>query len=344
MHFIIAGGTGLIGRQLVAYWLSQGHEITVLGRDKARIEKQFAGRVNALTWNELTPDAICGVAGIVNLTGANLGEKRWDEARKKLIVESRVETTKALAIVIANTPNAPKLYNASAIGVYGLQKQEGDAFPPRLDETAPIDWDKAPDFLSQVGRAWEKAVEPALTVHKPVVFLRFGIVLAANGGALPMLLKPFDFFVGGPIGSGNQPFSWVAIDDVVLAIDFLTKLPDAEGAYNIVAESVPQRLVAEAIAAALNRPDVVKMPSFLLKPMLGDEMAQELLLEGQRVYSSRLLAAGFKFTQPKIGPAIRYLLRDRARPENKAQAGINSAAESVKGAFNKIWDRFNKKK
>ncbi len=344
MHFIIAGGTGLIGQRLVAYWLKEGHEITVLGRDKARIEKLFAKRVNALTWNELTPNVLSGVAGIINLAGANLGEKRWDEARKKLIIDSRVETTKALAIVIANTPNAPKLYNASAIGIYGLQKQEGETFPPRLDETTPIDWDTAPDFLSQVGRSWEKAAEPALAVHKPVVFMRFGIVLAANGGALPQLVKPFDFFVGGPMGTGNQPFSWVAIDDVVLAIDFLTKLPDANGAYNIVAESVPERFVAEAIAGALNRPDVVKMPSFLLKPMLGDEMAKELLLEGQRVYSARLLAAGFQFTYPKIGPAIHYLLRNRQRPENTAQAGMNTATETVKTAFNKVWDMFNKKK
>ena len=344
MHFIIAGGTGLIGQHLVAYWLKAGHEITVLGRDKARIQKRFGQTVNALHWDELTPGALGGVDGIVNLAGANLGEKRWDEARKKLIISSRVETTKALAIVIANTPNAPKLYNASAIGVYGLQKQEGDQFPPRLDESTPIDWDNAPDFLSQVGRAWEKAAEPALAVHKPVVFLRFGIVLAADGGALPMLVKPFDFFVGGPIGSGNQPFSWVAIEDAVLAIDFLTKQADAKGAYNIVAESLPEHFVAEAIAGALNRPDVVKMPGFLLKPMLGDEMAKELLLEGQRVYSARLLAAGFKFTHPKIGPAIRHLLRNRKRPENKAQASVNTATESVKSAFNKVWDMFNKKK
>ena len=311
MYRVIAGATGLIGKRLVEDWLLQKHNITVIGRSQQRIEKCFGNRVQAVTWDKLTRDVLQSAELVVNLTGENVGAKRWSPALKKEMINSRVGSTKMLAGLLAELgEKSPPLFNASAIGIYGLQEQLANKLPPSLDENTPIDWENPPDFLSSVARRWEKAATVAETRGVRIVFLRFAVVLAKEGGALPMIAKPFQYFFGGPVGSGQQPFSWIAIDDVIAAIDFLAAKPEASGPYNIVApECVPQYMLARAVATALNRPDAVKMPPFVLNLMLGKEMARELLLEGQHVYPQRLLELGFKFTYPDINVAINHLLR-----------------------------------
>lgn len=340
MHRIIAGGTGLIGKRLVEHWLQSGHTITVIGRSKDRIVKMFGQSVQAMSWDKVTTASLESAEVVVNLAGENVAAKRWNPIQKKEMITSRVGSTKMLADLLAPLgKQSPPWFNASAIGIYGLQAQLPDRLPPRLDESTVIDWEHPTDFLSEVGRRWEKAAEPAMAAGVRVVFLRFGVVLAPEGGALPQIVKPFKMFMGGPIGTGNQPFSWVAIDDVINAIDFLLTQKEVVGPYNIVAPgAIQQSLLGEAIARLLNRPDVVRVPAFLAKPMFGDEMAKELLLEGQRVYPQRLLDLGFKFTYPQIEPALHHLLIESLPPPGEAQE---------KSGFSKmmgdVFSRFKKK-
>jgi len=309
MRHVITGATGLIGKRLIEHWLDQKHDITIVGRTKKRIEKQFGHSVRAVTWDTLSSDDLKSAAVVVNLAGASVGDKRWSDAYKKEIISSRVESTKKLvSLLMELKENSPRLLNASAIGIYGLQTQSAEGLPPALDEDKPIDWGHPKDFLSLVGQEWEKAAEPAINQGIKVVFMRFGVVLAKDGGALPKLVRPFQFFVGGPIGTGNQAFSWVAIDDVIRAIDFLANKPDASGPYNIVApKCVRERELAQTIAKVMGRPNVVRMPVFILERMLGKEMTRELLLEGQHVYPRRLLDVGFTFTYSDIESALYHL-------------------------------------
>lgn len=311
MHRIVAGGTGLIGKRLIESWLRENCTVTVIGRSQERIQKTFGDKVKAVSWDKVTRETLQSAQAVVNLTGENLGLKRWTEAQKKEIIVSRVGSTKKLAGLLAEIgPAAPPLFNASAIGIYGLQKQEEHHLPPKLDENTPIDFETYTDFLSEVGRRWEKAADAAIQAGVRVVFMRFGVVLAKEGGALPIIMKPFQVYLGGPIGTGAQPFTWVAIDDVVSAINFLIAKPDASGAYNIVAPgAIQQRMLGEAIGRVLNRPDVVKLPGFMAKLVLGEQMASEMLLQGQRVYPTRLLDAGFVFAYPDIESAIQHVLQ-----------------------------------
>lgn len=310
MQRIIAGGTGLIGTRLINHWLENNFQISVIGRSKEKIRQVFQNRVRAYAWDELHPEIFQQAELVVNLAGDGIGDKRWTKARKQEILQSRINTTKKLVdslVLLGNT--APPLFNASAIGIYGLQQQITKSLPIKLDETTPINWDKSPDFLSLVAREWEKATHPAVTAGVKVVNLRFGVVLAKEGGALPRMSMPFYFFLGGPIGSGYQPFSWVAIEDVIRAIDFLAKNHEIKGPVNIVSpQCVSQRELAQIIGKILNRPNFIPTPALMLKMVFG-EMAQELLLAGQHVYPKRLLELGFSFEFPTLELALqRYLL------------------------------------
>jgi uncharacterized protein len=310
MHSIIAGATGLIGKRLTEYWLQKKHSITVIGRSKEHIQHVFGERVQALTWEQLSQEVVASADVVVNLAGANVGEKRWTVARKEDILNSRLKATESLARLLAELgKKAPPLFNASAIGVYGLQTSLSDQLPPRLDENTSFDWKQAPDFLSEVGRRWEQAAGPALTAGVRVVFLRFAVVLAKGGGALPQIMAPFRFHMGSKLGSGNQPFSWVAIDDVIRAIDFLVHLADASGPFNIVSPMcVTEKTFAETLGHVLASPAWLNMPAFVLKALMGSEMARELLLEGQHVYPERLLEKGFHFAYPDLESALNHLL------------------------------------
>lgn len=310
MHRIIAGATGLIGKRLTQHWLDQGCQVTVIGRSQAHIKRLWGDKVRAVSWDQLSQDLFESAEVVVNLAGANIGEKRWSKARKQNVIDSRVQATSTLASFLAKLGrNAPPLFNASAIGTYGLQSQLSDRLPPRLTEDTEFDWQHAPDFLSTVGRRWEKAAEPAIKAGVRVVFLRFGVVLAKEGGALPQLLIPFKFYVGGRIGTGCQPFSWVAINDVVRAIDFLLAKPEVVGPINVVApECVMQKTLANTIGAVLNKPACIPTPALAFKVLLGADMANELLLQGQNVYPQRLLDMGFHFTFSNLKSALHHIL------------------------------------
>ncbi len=310
MKRIIAGATGLIGSKLANHWLNQGHEITIIGRSRQSINKTFQNRVQAIEWNELNPELFRNSEAVVNLAGASIGDKRWSQKRKQEILLSRIDSTVKLVSILSSLgKDAPALFNASAIGVYGLQKQSLQGLPPKLDEDTTFDWNSNTDFLSFIGREWEKATHPAHEKGVRVVNMRFGVVLSKDGGALPKIALPFYFFLGGPIGTGQQPFSWITFDDLIRAIDFLLENKQISGPINIVSpECVTQRDLAKDIGKVLHKPSFMPTPGFILEAIFG-EMGRELLLEGQHVYPKRLLELGFQFSYPDIESALKHIYK-----------------------------------
>lgn len=306
---IVAGGTGFIGRYLVEHWLKQNKKIIVVGRDKAKIDRVFLGRVESITWDHLQEHGASLIRNsefILNLAGSNISAHRWTPAEKFLLLQSRVHTTNLISKVCASLGHAsPPFLCADGIGVYGLQQTSPD-LPPKLTETTEIHFDQHPEFIAKIGHDWEQATELAKTSGVPVVNLRFGVVLGKNGGALKKMQLPFQLGLGGPLGSGNQAYSWVHLHDLARAIDFILKQqPVLQGPVNIVSpQCVTQREFALQLGKALHRPARIPMPGFMAKLLFGSEMAEELLLNGQHVYPERLLQAGFTFQYPTLAQAL----------------------------------------
>lgn len=308
MKRIIAGGTGFIGQALIKRWLAQNHNIIVIGRSVEKIKKIFNGKVQAVTWQEWITSGTTiakNAEAIINLAGANLGNKFWTQKYKQEILTSRVDTTTQLVQVCAKLgANSPPLFNANGVGVYGVQQPLPQKLPPAFDEETEIDFKNAPNFLSNVARSWELATLPAQNAGVRVVLMRFGVVLAKNGGVLPRLSLPVRLFFGGPLGSGQQAFSWIALKDLCHAIEFLLQQSHFAGPVNLVApHCVTQKQCVQALSKVLHRPSFIHTPAFILKLVLG-EMAEELLLSGQHVYPKRLLKLGFTFQYPTIESAL----------------------------------------
>lgn len=308
---IIAGATGFIGQHIVREWLANNYKVYVIGRSVDKIKAVFDNTVSAWQWDDLSAEnaAVFREAELVlNLAGASIGDARWTEKRKKEILSSRITTTHKLADFCAKLgKQSPPLFNASAIGVYGLQASQPQELPLALDENTEIDFYHSTDFLAKVARSWELAAQVAQTAGVRVVWLRFGVVLAKEGGVLPRLRLPFQFFMGGKIGSGQQPFSWITLTDLMAAIEFLVQQNAVSGVFNLVAPGcVSQQQFAVALGKVLKRPSIIKTPAFALRLVFG-EMANELLLTGQHVVPKRLLELGFKFQYPTIAEALEHI-------------------------------------
>lgn len=308
MRIIIAGGTGFIGRFMVHRYLENGHHISVIGRSISKTQSIFDNRVHALNWDSVDTEDIKNADLIINLNGAGIADKRWTPQRKQEMLLSRINPTRTLANLCADLGNgSPPLFNASAIGIYGIQKPLSERLPPAFTEATPLD-QETPDFASKIVKQWEAAAEPAQAKGVRVVFMRFGVVLGKNGGALAKMAPPFQFFLGGKIGSGRQPFSWVCIVDLCRAVDFLIKHSEIKGPVNIVApQCVTQAQLAAAIGKVLNKPSFMVTPDFIMTLAFGD-MAKELLLNGQHVAPKVLLDNGFTFEYPNLESALRYAL------------------------------------
>lgn len=312
MKVLIAGGTGFVGRHLTQTHLDRGNSVTVLGRDAGKIRQTFGDTVSPLSWQQLTTskdNALQDYELVINLTGAGLAHWPWTKRYKAAIYNSRVNATTTLANLCAELGDrSPPLLNASAIGVYGLQAPEDSGLPHPLDESAELDFNNPPDFLSKVARAWEQATEPAKKAGVRVVNMRFAVILGPDGGVLPLLKLPFHFFVGGPVGKGTQPFSWIALPDLLKAIDFLAQHGSINGPVNLVAPNcVTQRELAKAIGRVMHRPAWFHTPAWMMKLMLG-QMAKELQLNGQHISPSVLEKHGFTFDYPHIDEALSYAI------------------------------------
>lgn len=305
MRILIAGGTGFVGRHLIPALLNDQHALFILGRDKAKINSLFSNKVHSLSWSELNNHDSGNFDAVINLSGQNIGAGRWTDSVKQSIKNSRVLTTQQLAVWCSQTKNPPHLYNASAIGIYGLQPTAAELTKP-LTENTMIAWNKPTDFLSEIGQQWEQAAKPALDANVPVTLMRFAVVLKHNEGALKKMLPAFKFGLGGTLGSGQQAFCWVYIEDLINAILFLLKHPEITDAVNICApECVTQKQFAQTLGKVLQRPTLITTPAWLLKMLFG-QMAEELLLSGQHVYPEKLLASGFEFRYPTLESALRH--------------------------------------
>lgn len=293
MRIAVTGASGLIGSALLPELRAAGHDVLTLVRHAPTGSDEVGWDPNAGTIDEA---GFTGVDAFVHLAGFNLGT-RWTDAKKRAILESRVAGTRLVAETAARlSPRPVALVCASAIGFYG---ERGDDV---LTETEP----HGDGFLAEVVEAWEAAAEPARDAGIRVVSLRQGLVLTRDGGALGRLLTPFRFGLGGPVGSGRQWWSWVALEDVVRAYLHVLERPLA-GPLNVTApEPTRNRDFVKALGHALHRPALAPFPAFAVKAVLG-EMGRELLLTSQCVVPASLAADGFEFRQPALTGALASL-------------------------------------
>ncbi|WP_347259774.1 TIGR01777 family oxidoreductase [Rudaea sp.] len=298
MRCLITGGSGFIGRALCRSLLADGHEAIVLTRDPQRARRRLPAQVALIERLRDAPN----VDAVVNLAGENLAERRWTEARKQALRESRLATTRNLVDWIGACKHNPRvLVSGSAVGWYGA----------RGDEELAEDAAAGNDFAAQLCRDWEAEAAKATAFGVRVCRVRTGIVLDADGGALEKMLLPFRLGLGGPFGDGRQWMSWIAREDEVRLIRWLIDTESAQGAYNATAPMpVTNADFTRALGAALHRPAILPAPAFALRLMLG-EMA-DLLLTGQRVIPARAQAQGFKFLRGDLAAALNAILHTAA--------------------------------
>ncbi|MGF7151790.1 hypothetical protein FHS96_005458 [Sphingomonas zeicaulis] len=290
---LVTGGTGFVGRRLVAALAEAGHEVIVLTRDAGR-GATLPRPVRIVTSLDAIDDAE-RIDAIVNLAGESIAGGLWTRRRRAAICASRIETTRALVALAGRLAAPPAvLVSASAIGVYGDRGEE------LLDEASPA----GPGFCQEVCAAWETEADRMALLGVRVVRLRIGLVLAAAGGLLGNLLLPFEFGMGGRIGSGRQWMSWIHRDDLVRLIAFAIATPTLEGAVNATAPNpVRNTDFTRALGRALGRPTVLPLPAAPLRTLLGD-FADELFLASQRVLPVRAVFEGFRFHHPRIEGAL----------------------------------------
>ena len=296
MKILVTGSSGLIGSALVAELGRRGHEVLAAVRREPRSASEVrwdpvAGTIDAA--------ALAGIDAVVHLAGAGIGDRRWTEAYKREILESRTKGTRTIAAAIAAMPVKPRVFlSGSAIGFYGDRGNE------TVDETsAPGD-----GFLADVVREWEAAAAPAVDAGIRTVFLRTGIGLTPRGGALKKQLPLFALGLGGKFGNGRQWQSWISIDDEVGAIVHL--LGSAlSGPVNLTApEPVTNSDFTRTLARVLRRPALLPIPSFGPALLLGKELADALLFTGQRVVPGALQRDGYVFRHSSLEQALRGIL------------------------------------
>ncbi len=277
MKFGITGMSGLIGSALARSLQADAHQPIPLPRSVT------------------DPALLEGLDAVVNLTGAPIAGQRWTTSRKNQIRDSRVVGTRQLVDALGRCSTHPSvLVSGSAVGFYGVRGDE------ELDENSP----PGKGFLPEVAVAWEREALVAGKLGIRVILLRTGVVLAREGGALPEMSKPFRAFAGGPIGEGTQWMSWIHLVDQVQVIRFAIDSSGLNGPVNSTAPNpVRNEEFARELGKALRRPALIKAPAFALRAVFG-EMAEELLLGGQRVVPRRLVTAGFQFRFSQLGPAL----------------------------------------
>ncbi len=300
MKVLVSGATGLVGSELVPFLTKQGHEVYRLTHSQPR-------EAHDITWdpahNQLPKARLEGTEVVIHLAGENIAGKRWNAKVKEQIRRSRLDGTKLLCETITQLQTLPKtLICASAIGFYGNRGSE------LLNETSP----PGTGFLADVCRDWEAACEPARAKGIRVVNLRFGVILSPKGGALSKMLTPFKMGVGGVLGSGNQYWSWIDVDDVVGIINHCITHDKLSGPVNATAPCpVTNYEFTKTLGAVLGRPTFVPTPGFAARLALG-EMADDLLLASSRVMPNRLSESGYQFHYPALEPALRHLLNPKS--------------------------------
>lgn len=299
LTILISGASGLVGRQLIPFLQTQGHEVRRLVRRKS-------SKAGEIFWDpetgELAEDALEGVNAVIHLSGANVAEGRWTDKRRAEIMASRVDSTRTLVAAMERMVRKPEVFlSASATGIYGYTR---DASHAPADETTS----RGTGFLADVCARWEVEARRAEHLGVRTVIMRLGVVLTPAGGALAKMLPVFKLGLGGRIGSGQQGFSWIALNDLLRAMAFLVTSRESKGVFNLVAPQVGTNAdYAKALGHALRRPAVLPVPAWGLRALFG-EMAKEALLGGARTQPMRLEASGFEFAHPTLAAAFRHEL------------------------------------
>jgi uncharacterized protein (TIGR01777 family) len=290
MHILMTGATGFIGQPLCEQLIADGHHLTILTRRPLAnsASRTYVDQLEAINAEER-------IDAVINLAGASLAERRWTPAYKREILASRLDTTEAILQLLQRLESKPKvLLSASAIGYYGHHDNE------KLDEAGS----STPGFSQDLCERWEQMALAACKLDVRVCLLRLGVVLDRDGGAFTQMARPFSFGVANWLGGGYQWLSWVHRRDVIRAIVFLLQHEELDGPFNITA---PQAVSSRGFCDAMKRHKrtlvSAPVPAAILRLMVG-EMAEELLLNGQRVIPAALQQAGFTFDFPDLDAAL----------------------------------------
>ena len=306
MRILISGSTGLVGSAIVDRLSHQGHELSRLFRPGTEVrtaQTTPSGELPHVLWNPqsgLLNSRAEEADALIHLAGASIAGHRWTEAWKRELRDSRVAATHHLIASLRRLRRPPQIFvAASAIGFYGNRGGE------ELTESSPA----GTDFLAQLTADWETESAGAAELGARVVILRFGVILAKHGGALPRMALPFRLGLGGKIGSGRQWISWVTLEDIVGIIRFALETNLLSGPANAVSPNPAQNAEFSAtMGRVLRRPAIFPTPAFILRLALG-EMADSLLLASQKVYPTKLQKLGYRFLYPDLEPALAAVLK-----------------------------------
>jgi hypothetical protein len=307
MRIVITGGTGLIGRALADELVQAKYEVVLLSRNPEKARDLTAG-VRAVQWDGKTSqgwgELADGAYAIINLAGENLAGDSWfsirlTKNRKERIINSRLNAGRAVVEAVEAAKIKPQVVlQVSGVGYYGRR------------DNRPVSETESPgnDFFASLCVDWEEATRAVEALGVQRVVVRLGVVLSKQGGALHRQMLPFKLFVGGPIGTGKQGYSWIHIQDAIQAIKFLIENPQAQGVYNLAApQMVTNADFGRELARALHRPYYFPVPAFALRIAFGE--AATVLLDGQMVDPGKLIQLGYAFQYPEVGPALRSVLK-----------------------------------
>lgn len=296
MKVLVTGSSGLVGSSLVPFLKTQGHSVALLARP------QSSGHSD-LTWDpekgQINPSDLEGFDAIIHLAGENIADGMWTESKKRKLEESRIKSTRLLADALMDLEKPPSVFVcASAIGFYGDRKSE------ILNEESS----RGTGFLADLCARWESEASRVAQKNIRPVMLRIGVVLTPGGGMLEKILPPFQLGGGGPIGSGNQYMSWIAIDDLVSAIYHCLCTKEISGAVNVTApETCTNNQFTKTLGKVLHRPTVFPVPELALKLAFG-QMAEETMLSSCRAEPKKLSETGYEFLYPKLESALKHVL------------------------------------
>ena len=312
-RYLITGGSGFIGTALIKQLLQDNHEVTVLTRNEVKTARHFDREMQAIRNNAkhaistvktvnaldaISPDQSFDV--IINLAGQGIADKRWTDEVKQQLIDSRINTTQQLFEFIQEVSVKPDVFiSGSALGYYGLRDSDND-----IDENGETDQ----SFSSMLCQQWEAEAKKIEALGIRTCYLRTGIVLGKNGGALKKMLPPFKMALGGPMGNGKQWMSWIHLDDIVGMIRFAIDNESINGAINGTAPTpVINSTFSKTLGKVLKRPALFPMPAFVVKCLFG-EMGEELLLAGQKVIPAKLSAAGYRFKYAQLEQALKNIV------------------------------------
>ncbi|BBD07306.1 TIGR01777 family oxidoreductase [Desulfovibrio ferrophilus] len=305
MYVIVTGGTGFIGRALVAELQRSGHGVAVPSRLPEKARAVLGPGVDCVAWDGVDSAPLVRLldnagqeSAVVNLAGEGIANGRWTVEKKAAILNSRIRATEAVTSATLEATKPPAvILQGSAVGYYGYRASEHGEM---LDETKP----QGEGFLAEVCLAWETVGTSVAVANVRQVVIRTGLVIG-TGGVLAKFLPPFRFFMGGPLGNGEQWMPWIHLSDQVGAIRWLLENDRAEGVYNLCAPTpVSMSYFCTALGRAVHRPSWLPVPSAALRLLLGREMADETVLASQRAVPTRLLAEGFQFRMIELGSAL----------------------------------------